>query len=107
ARLFEGERQTGLDLSHVSSEEVSDLMQHHMNYFPELEQAAEDLWRDANLRGDDIYPRLIRHLKEAHGVKVKIVRRHADQTTLRRFDPEKKVLALSELLPTRSRKMQL
>src|SRR5262249_51385491 len=74
ARLFEGERQTGLDLSHVSSEEVSDLIQQHMNYFPELEQAAEDLWRDAQLRGDDVYPRLIKHLKEAHGVKVRITK---------------------------------
>jgi predicted transcriptional regulator/transcriptional regulator with XRE-family HTH domain len=107
ARLFEGERQTGLDLSHVSSEEVGDLMQHHMNYFPELEQAAEDLWRDAQLKGDDVYPRLIKHLKEAHGVKVRIARSLKGETTLRRFDPDKKVLAVSELLPTRSRKMQL
>jgi predicted transcriptional regulator/DNA-binding XRE family transcriptional regulator len=106
ARLFEGERQTGLDLSHVSSEEVSDLMQHHMNYYGELEQAAEDLWRDAQLKADDIYPRLIKHLKEVHGVKVKIARSHTGDA-LRRFDPDKKVLSLSELLPTRSRKMQL
>src|SRR5258706_5576436 len=95
ARLFEGERQTGLDLSHVSSEEVSDLIQQHMNYFPELEQAAEDLWRDAQLKGDDIYPRLIRHLKEAHGVKVRIDRSHQGETTLRRFEPDRKVLSVS------------
>jgi predicted transcriptional regulator/DNA-binding XRE family transcriptional regulator len=107
ARLFEGERQTGLDLSHVSSEEVSDLMQHHMNYFGELEQAAEDLWRDAQLKADDLYPRLIKHLKEVHGVKVRIARSHTGDTLLRRFDPERRVLSLSELLPTRSRKMQL
>src|SRR5260221_1339422 len=107
ARLFEGERQTGLDLSHVSSEEVGDLIQHHMNYFPELEEAAEALWRDAQLKADDIYPRLIKHLKEAHGVKVRIARSHQGETTLRRFDPDRKVLSVSELLPTRSRKMQL
>jgi predicted transcriptional regulator/transcriptional regulator with XRE-family HTH domain len=107
ARLFEGERQTGLDLSHVSSEEVGDLIQHHMNYFPELEEAAEALWRDAQLKADDIYPRLIKHLKEVHGVKVRIARAHAGETTLRSFDPEKRVLSMSELLPTRSRKMQL
>jgi predicted transcriptional regulator/DNA-binding XRE family transcriptional regulator len=107
ARLFEGERQTGLDLSHVSSEEVGDLIQHHMNYFPELEQAAEDLWRNAQLKGDDLYPRLIRHLKDTHGVKVRIARNHAAQATLRRFDPDKRALSISELLPTRSRKMQL
>jgi predicted transcriptional regulator len=82
-------------------------MQHHMNYFPDLEQAAEDLWRDAQLKGDDVYPRLIKHLKEAHGVKVRIARSHTEETTLRRFDPDKKILAVSELLPTRSRKMQL
>jgi predicted transcriptional regulator/transcriptional regulator with XRE-family HTH domain len=107
ARLFEGERQTGVGLSHVSSEEASDVIQQHMNYFPELEQAAEDLWRNASLRGDALYPRLVRHLKEAHGVKVRIARASKDPATLRRFDPEKKVLTLSELLPTRSRKMQL
>jgi predicted transcriptional regulator/transcriptional regulator with XRE-family HTH domain len=107
ARLFEGERQTGVDVSHVSSEEVGDLIQHHMNHFPELEQAAEELWRDAQLRGDDLYPRLIRHLKEAHGVKVRIAPAGADEQMLRRFDPERKALTVSELLPTRSRKMQL
>src|SRR5258708_28266487 len=36
ARLFEGERQTGLDLSHVSSEAVADLIQHPMQHLPEL-----------------------------------------------------------------------
>jgi predicted transcriptional regulator/DNA-binding XRE family transcriptional regulator len=107
SRLFEGERQTGLDLSHVSSEEVSDLIQHHMNYFPDLEQAAEDLWRKAQLNTDDIYPGLVRHLKKAHAVNVQIVPAKAGETILRRFDPEEKVLAVSELLPTRSRKMQL
>jgi predicted transcriptional regulator/transcriptional regulator with XRE-family HTH domain len=106
ARVFEGERQTGA-LSHVSSEEVSDFIQEHMNYFPELEKAAEDLWRDASLRGDDLYPRLVRNLKEVHGVKVRIARAGTDPSNLRRFDPVKKVLRLSELLPTRSRKMQL
>lgn len=107
ARLFEGERQTGLDLSHVSSEEVSDLIQHHMNYFPELEQAAEKLGRDAGLQSDENYLRLIRHLKEAHGVRVRIAKAHTAATTLRRFDPVQRILTLSELLPTRSRKMQL
>ena len=107
ARLFEGERQPGVELSHVSSEEVSDVITQHSNYFPELEKAAEKLWEDAQLRGDDIYPRLTRHLKEVHGVKVRITRAGTDATALRRFDPDKNVLALSELLPTRSRKMQL
>jgi predicted transcriptional regulator len=80
-------------------------MQHHMNYFPELEQAAEDLWRDAQLKGDDVYPRLIKHLKEAHGVKVRIARSHTEETTLRRFDRQKIPAVPSFFHPPR--KMQL
>jgi predicted transcriptional regulator/transcriptional regulator with XRE-family HTH domain len=107
ARLFEGERQSGVELSHVSSEEVSDFVSQHTNYFPELELAAEQLWKDTHLRGEDLYPRLIRHLREVLGVELRIARASADQQMLRHFDPEKKVLTLSELLPTRSRKAQL
>jgi predicted transcriptional regulator/DNA-binding XRE family transcriptional regulator len=107
ARLFEGERQTGLDLSHVSSEEVSELIQERMNYFPELEEGAERLWHDAQLRADDLYPRLVRELKDRHGVKVRVARASGEDALLRHFDPSKRVLTLSELLPSRSRKMQL
>jgi hypothetical protein len=107
ARVFEGERQPGIDFSHVSSEEVSDLIQQHMNYFPELEEAAEMLWQEAELRDDDLYPRLVRHLERAFGVSVRIAPTTDQDKLLRRYDPGSKVLTLSELLPTRSRKMQL
>jgi len=107
ARLMDGERETGLGLSHVSSEEVSDLIQQHSNYFPELEEAAERLWRDAQLKEDDLYPRLVRHLREVHGVKVRIAHAAEQARILRRYDPAKKQLILSELLPNRSRRMQL
>jgi predicted transcriptional regulator/DNA-binding XRE family transcriptional regulator len=107
SRLMDGERETGVGLSHVSSEEVSDLIQHHLNYFPELEEAAERLWRDAQLKEDDLYPRLVRHLRDVHGVKVRIAHAAEKAKILRRYDPAKKVLSLSELLPSRSRRMQL
>ena len=38
---------TGVDRSRLPSEEVSDLLQRHVNYFPELEEGAEALRRDA------------------------------------------------------------
>jgi XRE family transcriptional regulator, fatty acid utilization regulator len=107
ARLFEGERAGRTGSSHVSSEEVSDLFQKHMNHFPELELAAERLWQEAELEPDDLYSGLVRHLKKAHGVQVRIVPASTPERLLRQYDPREQTLSLSELLPNRSRKMQL
>jgi predicted transcriptional regulator/DNA-binding XRE family transcriptional regulator len=104
---LDGVETTGFDQSRLPSEEVSDLIQRHMNHFPELEKAAEDLWRKAKLDSDDLYTGLIRYLEKAHGIRVHIARGGAQRYALRRYDPESKTLTLSELLPTRSRKMQL
>ncbi len=89
------------------SEDVNDLIQRRMNHFPELEALAERVWRDARLETDDIQRGLARHLERAHGVEVAIVRSTEGRGTLRRYDPSRKVLHLSELLPTRSRTFQM
>jgi hypothetical protein len=107
ARLFEGEREGRIGMSPVSSEEVGDLIQQHMNHFPALEEAAERLWRDAELESDALYPCLVRHLNDAHGVQVRVLPHGAPDVLLRQYDPHERVLAFSELLPNRSRKMQL
>ncbi len=107
ARVDEGEREGTLNLSHFSSEEVNDLIQRHMNYFPALEAGAERLWGDAALRGDDLYGGLVQYLRSAHGVEVRLLRAGAEHGLLRHFDPARRVLSFSELLPNRSRKMQL
>ncbi|MBA3547971.1 MAG: DUF2083 domain-containing protein [Nannocystis sp.] len=91
----------------LPSEEVSDLLQRHMNYFPELEERAERLRRDAGLGEIDRFAALVRHLDRACGVRVQIARWAQDRVALRRYDPERRVLALSELLATRSRLFQL
>src|SRR6185436_13752574 len=92
ARLFEGEREGRAGLSHVSSEEVSDLIQQHMNHFPELEAAVERLWQEAELEPNDLYSGLVRHLKKAHGVQVHIVAAGAPERLLRQYDPIDKTL---------------
>jgi predicted transcriptional regulator/DNA-binding XRE family transcriptional regulator len=107
ASRLEGEEAAGLDRSRLPSEEVNDLIQKHMNYFPELEEAGEDLWRKARLDAEEISPGLIRWLDKQHGVHVRLARGGVERGVLRRFDPEKKVLTLSELLPTRARTFQL
>jgi predicted transcriptional regulator/transcriptional regulator with XRE-family HTH domain len=91
----------------LPSEEVSDLLQGHMNYFAALEERAEALRRDAGFGELDRFGALVRHLERACGVRVEIARAGAEAPALRRYDPRRRVLTLSELLPTRSRLFQL
>jgi predicted transcriptional regulator/DNA-binding XRE family transcriptional regulator len=107
AQKLDGQEGHAVDRSTLPSEEVSDLLQHAMNYFPTLELGAEQLWKDAKLDADDLYPGLVGHLSRRHHVDVKIARWGDEPGTLRRFDPVRRVLTLSELLPTRSRNFQL
>ena len=98
---------SGAPASRLPSEEVSDLVQRHMNHFPELEEAAEALWREARLDGDDVYRGLVRYLRETHGIEVRIVRVADERKAMRRYDPQARVLSISEVLPPRSRRFQL
>jgi hypothetical protein len=91
----------------MPSEEVSDLIQRSANHFPALESAATELLQKSKLHTDEIYQGLVKHLEKELGVSVHIARTEKGRETLRRFDPEKKTLTLSELLPTRSRSFQL
>lgn len=90
----------------VPSEEVSDLIQAHQNHFPELEKAAETLWRRARFDREELYANLVHYLSE-HKVKVRIAPHDELSGVLRRYDERKRTIVLSELLPTRSRKFQL
>ncbi|AGP41940.1 DNA-binding protein [Sorangium cellulosum So0157-2] len=107
-----GERLAGdgfvaVDNSRLPSEEVSDLIQRRMNHFPELEEGAEALWREAELDADDVYRGLVRYLHATRGIEVRIVRVADERQAMRRYDPERRVLSISEVLPPRSRRFQL
>lgn len=107
-----GERLAGdgfvaVDNSRLPSEEVSDLIQRRMNHFPEIEEGAEALWREAELDADDVYRGLVRYLHATRGIEVRIVRVADERQAMRRFDPDKRVLSISEVLPPRSRRFQL
>ena len=107
SRLSDGEEMAGVDRSHLPSEEVSDLIQRHSNHFSELEAGAEEIAARAKLRTDDLYAGPVRFMEQHLGIQVQIARWGSERGVLRRFDPEKKLLVLSELLPTRSRTFQL
>ncbi|WP_437506039.1 helix-turn-helix domain-containing protein [Sorangium sp. So ce1099] len=107
-----GERLAGdgfvaVDNSRLPSEEVSDLIQRRMNHFSELEEGAEALWREAELDGDDVYRGLVRYLHATRGIEVRIVRVADERQAMRRYDPDRRVLSISEVLPPRSRRFQL
>lgn len=102
-----GDGFVGIDNSRLPSEEVSDLIQRRMNYFPELEEGAEALWREAELDADDVYRGLVRYLHATRGIEVRIVRVADERQAMRRYDPERRILSISEVLPPRSRRFQL
>lgn len=106
SRLSDGEELASPN-THLPSEEVTDLIQRCSNHFPELEAAAETMAARAKLTSDDLYAGLIRYLEKHLGIQVQIARWGSERGVLRRFDPHRKLLVLSELLPTRSRTFQL
>ncbi len=105
-KLSGGGDLSGVDASRLPTEEVSDLIQRHMNYFPELEEGAEALWRDARLEAEDISQGLARYLQQAHGVTVRIEKSAAMGRAVRSYDRQRKTLWLSEVLRRGSRNFQ-
>ncbi len=88
------------------TEEVNDLLQQHDNFFEPIEQAAEQLWKEAKLEADDVYGGLISFLQQRHGIQVVIAQAEQRQA-MRRYDKKRRVITISELLPPRTRRFQL
>lgn len=98
---------SGIDPSRVPTEEVSDFLQSRMNHFAELEDAAEAFSREHDLRPDDMYHAMADYLRDTHGIRIRYVKPEQDRGAVRRFDPERRELVLSESLPRSSRKFQI
>jgi len=107
ARAMESSDLATIDRVRLSSEQVSEFIQRNMNHFPELETAAEQLWRDARLDREGLYAGMSAHLEARHGVKVRILKVSELHGAVRRFDPVRKELLLSETLRRGSRNFQL
>ena len=94
------------EATRLPSEEVGDFIQQAMNHFPGLEAAAEALWAQEGLAPDNPFPGLVAAM-EGRGIQVRIHRMGDAPGLLRRYDPDRRTLSLSELLPQRSRSFQL
>lgn len=107
ARLSDGDGFTGTHRARLPIEEVTDLIQRYQNYFPELEQGAEALAGEARLDREPLFEGLAKYVRRTHGVEVRIEQAGRMQRALRRYDPERRVLSLSEVLRRGSRNFQL
>lgn len=89
------------------TEEVSELLQRHSNYFPELEDGAESIVLGQHLEGDALFAGLAAHLRKTKDIEVRIEHTGPMRSALRRYDPDKRILYLSEVLRRGSRHFQL
>jgi len=106
-RVEEGDDNAGVDSWRLPSEEVGALLQRHMNYFPTLEDAADDLWRNGRLEADDMFHGFVRYLRDEHSIEVRIARGGSDDAALRRYDPHRKQITVAESLAMHDRAFQL
>ncbi|NKC32539.1 helix-turn-helix domain-containing protein [Falsiroseomonas selenitidurans] len=85
-------------------EEARDFFHEHANHFPELEQVAEAMGAALRAAPAEMNHAVAERLRQAHGVAVAV---GPLEGALRRFDPARRRLDLSESLPRESRGFQL
>ncbi len=72
AKLYDGRDFLGVDPAHFPSEEVNDVIQANLNYFPDLEAAAQRIVAAAPLDRFDMYRSLVVYLRDKHGIEVTV-----------------------------------
>ncbi len=97
----------GVRLDYSPFDEVTDFLQSHQNYFPELEEAAEELRADYKLERQILSSQLAALIKDRFGFAVEYADATPGSTVVRRLDPERKVLTLSPNLTEQPLKFQL
>jgi predicted transcriptional regulator/DNA-binding XRE family transcriptional regulator len=98
----------GLSLHHDARypvEEVRGYFQSRNNYIASLDLAAEAFHASLGA-GDDLFPALQAHLRDAHQIRVTVLPVHAMPDAQRRYDRHNRRLFLSEMLPAPGRIFQ-
>jgi len=102
-----GSTQSGLRFDYSPFDEVSDFLEAHKNYFPELEEQAEAVRRDFKLDRQVTSSHLAQVMEERFGYRVLFEDAQAGSSVVRRFDFENKTLTLSPTLTEQPLKFQL
>ena len=88
----------------MPTEEARDFFQDNANHFPALEQAVEQIVAGLGVAPAELNHAIAERLRQRHGL---VVRVGPLAGSLRRFDPQTRLLQLSESLPRESRGFQL
>ncbi len=86
---------------------VHNFFRRNHNHFPRLEQAAEAFWEGAEIATDDLYFALKARLRQALGLRVRLVPVADMPTSLREYDEDRGEVRLSEALDHPNRVFQL
>ncbi|MDP6707838.1 MAG: short-chain fatty acyl-CoA regulator family protein [Alphaproteobacteria bacterium] len=106
-RMSDPERGAWAETRTSAIEDVRDFLEAERNHFPELETAAEELWRAHELAADDLFRGLSAYLEETLGTGTRVMPVEVMQDTLRRYDLHRRRVLLSEALPPSGRAFQL
>jgi len=88
-------------------EAARDFFQAELNHFPDLETAAEDLWRRGSLDANALFASLARYLETTHRLRTQLMPATIMGSMIRRHDPHRGRVLLSEMLPASGRAFQL
>jgi predicted transcriptional regulator/DNA-binding XRE family transcriptional regulator len=92
---------------YAPSDEVSDFLQAHKNFFPELEEEAVRIRRALGLGRRVISDQLVHMLERQFGYRVEIEEAPRGGSVVRRIDRERRVVTMSAALTGQAHKFQL
>lgn len=92
---------------YAPSDEVSDFLEAHKNYFPELEEEADRIRRDFGLGRRVMVGELRTVLEKRFAFRVEDAQPAARSTVVRRIDHDRRLITISPNLPEHALKFQL
>jgi len=93
--------------SQLPAEKVSDFIQENANHFPDIEAEAERIRGEAGLGSADPFVAMAEYATMKFAIRVAVLPPALGVETARRYDPAKRTLEISEMLPAGSRVFQL
>ncbi|MBX5482889.1 MAG: DUF2083 domain-containing protein [Myxococcaceae bacterium] len=97
----------GVRFDYSPFDEITDFLEAHKNWFPELEEQAEALRRDFDLDRQVTSAQLIRMLEKRFGYRVEFEPPPEGSSVVRRIDAENQLISLSPTLTEQPLKFQL
>src|SRR5260221_11378631 len=83
-------------------ERFRDLIEANRNYFPELEQAAENLRDELNVASEELFAAISTRLRERHSIMTRVMPVDVMRETLRRiYRPTRQTLSSATTVGTR------